>query len=412
MDFEDSPEEAQFRQEVYAWLAENAPLKKEGPSSARDDDHGSPQAVAAAKAWQATKAARGFAQIPWPKEWGGPGGAPIQQVIYNQEEAKFDVPRMYFEIGLGMCVPTVLTYCDPAFAKPAAERALKGDEIWCQLFSEPAAGSDSAGVQTKAVRDGEDWVINGQKVWTSGAHFCDYGIILTRTDPDAPKHKGLTMFWIDMKDPAVECRPIKQMSGASHFNEVYLNDLRVKDSQRIGELNGGWGVAVTTLMFERLAVGGGDGGSGPGTEAMMALARETQLEEGPALQDRAVRERIAEWHVRAQGLKFTTFRTITALSKGQTPGPEASIGKLVSANTAQERSDFALDLQDMAGLLMGEEATHDGQFQDVFLAIPGLRIAGGTDEILKNVIAERVLGLPGDARVDKNVPFKDVPKGG
>ena len=415
MDFEDSPEEAAYRAKAHDWLAANAPPIRPDLSleelARREAEHGTPPAVAEAKAWQAKKAAAGYAQIAWPKEWGGPGGAPIQQVIYNQEEAKFDVPRRYYEIGLGMCVPTVLSYCDPTIAKPMADRALKGEEIWCQLFSEPAAGSDSAGVGTRALRDGEDWVINGQKVWTSGAHFCDFGIVLTRTDPEAPKHKGLTMFWIDMKDAAIECRPIRQMSGGANFNEVYFNDLRIPDSQRIGEVNGGWGVALTTLMFERLAVGGGDGGAGPGTEALMALARETRLEEGSALQDAAVRERIADWHVRMQGLKFTTYRTITVLSKGQTPGPEASIGKLVAAGTAQARSDFALDLQDMGGVAMGAEAAQQAAFQKVFLAIPGLRIAGGTDEILKNIIAERVLGLPGEIRVDKSVPFKDIPKG-
>ena len=413
MDFNDSPAEAEFRNEVYQWLSGNAELKadKDTLSNNRRTATDEVAALAKAKEWQAKKADKGYAQITWPEAWGGRGGTPIQQVIYNQEEAKFDVPTGFFDIGLGMCIPTVMTYCQDETAKGFVGPALRGETVWCQLFSEPSAGSDVAGLRTKAEKDGDEWVINGQKVWTSGAHYSDYGILLTRTDPDVPKHKGLTMFWIDMKDAAVECRPIKQMSGTANFNEVYFNDLRVKDDQRIGEVGNGWAVALTTLMNERLAVGGGQGGAGASVSDLIALARDTETEAGNALQESAVRERIADWHVRLQGLKFTTYRTLTALSKGQTPGPEASIGKVVAAGNGQDLADFAMDLQDMGGIANDESAPMQRLFQQSFMMLPGLRIAGGTDEILRNIIAERVLGLPGDIRVDRKVAFKDVPTG-
>jgi alkylation response protein AidB-like acyl-CoA dehydrogenase len=403
MDFEDSPQEAAYRAEVRAWLQANAPAPVTGRSGRHAD------LMAEAKAWQAKKAAEGYAQITWPKEWGGGGGTPIQQVIFGQEEAKLGVGYGFFQIGLGMCVPTVMAFADQETKSRFVGPALRGEEIWCQLFSEPAGGSDVAGLRTRAVRDGEDWVINGQKVWTTGAHYSDFGILLTRTNPDAPKHKGLTMFWIDMHDPAVEVRPIHQMSGQSDFNEVYFTDLRVKDSQRLGAVDEGWKVALVTLMNERLAVGGS---SGPNYAEIMHLARTVMAGGEPALKNDAFREKLADWYVLAEGLKFTRFRTMTALSRGETPGPESSIGKIISANQLQDLTHEALELEDQYGIIVDPKlAPMEAAFQQSALWAPGLRIAGGTDEILKNIIAERVLGLPGDIRVDKDVPFKDAPTG-
>ncbi|MEQ1865018.1 MAG: acyl-CoA dehydrogenase family protein, partial [Micropepsaceae bacterium] len=352
------------------------------------------------------KAAKGYARITWPKENGGLGGTPMQQVVYSQEEAKFDVPSGFFEIGLGMCIPTVTHYASKDVAARYVKPALYGEEIWCQLFSEPSAGSDVAGLRTRAEKDGDDWIVNGQKVWTSGAHYSDYGILLTRTDPTAQKHKGLTMFYLSMKSPGVEVKPIKQMSGGANFNEVYFTN-----AQRLGEVGAGWGVALTTLMHERLAVGGGQGGAGPDIKELIALARETELEDGPAIRNAAVREKIAEWYVRGQGLKYTTYRTLTALSQGKVPGPEASIAKVVVAPKMQNLSSFAMDLEDMGGVMVGEDSPQMGAFQQSYMWAPGLRIAGGTDEILKNIIAERVLGLPADIRVDKDIPFNKLPTG-
>ncbi len=408
MDFNDTAEEAEFRAEVRAWLEANAPKKTEAKSNWRQglsDD----EAKKAAQAWQAKKADAKYAQITWPEEWGGRGGTPIQNVIWGQEQSAFLAPSGFFEIGLGMCVPTLIAYCGEEALTRFVQPALRGEEIWCQLFSEPAAGSDVAGIRTRAEKEGDTWTINGQKVWTTGAQFCDYGLLLTRTDPNVPKHKGLTMFWIDMKDPAVEVRPIKQMSGDSGFNEVFFTDLKVSDAQRVGEVGDGWKVALTTLMNERLAVG--DAG-GPDVEDVMDLARRTELETGPAMKDMEVRQKLADWYIKGAGLKYTKFRTLTALSRGETPGPENSITKVVSANRLQDMTAFAQDLMDMNGLTMDRDTLGDDlMFHASYFWAPGLRIAGGTDEILRNIIAERVLGLPQDVRVDKNVPYSELPKG-
>jgi alkylation response protein AidB-like acyl-CoA dehydrogenase len=408
MDFNDTPEEAAYRAQVRTWLEANAPKRAVG-----DDLEGGGDSMGASRAWQAKKAAAGYAQITWPKEWGGQGGNPIQQVIFNQEEAKHPIPPNPFQIGLGMCVPTVATFADDDTKARFVGPALRGEEIWCQLFSEPSGGSDVAASRTRAVRapDGSgDWLISGQKVWTTGAQFSDFGIVICRTNPDAPKHKGLTMFWVDMHDPGIEVKPIHQMSGGSGFNEVFFTDVRVKDSQRLGAIDDGWKVSLVTLMNERLAVGGA---SGAGWVQFMEAARNVPgLDGAPALKDQALREKLADWYVQAEGLKHTRNRTMTALSRGQTPGPESSIGKIISAVQMQELAHAAVEMLDQYGIINDPTlAPLRGAFQSSLMFAPGLRIAGGTDEILKNIIAERVLGLPGDIRVDKDVPFKDMPTG-
>ncbi|HLZ82411.1 MAG TPA: acyl-CoA dehydrogenase family protein [Caulobacteraceae bacterium] len=406
MDFNDTPEEAAYRKQVRAWLEENAPKAVARPDDPMEDSND----MRASRAWQRKKAEAGYACITWPKEWGGGGGASWQSVIFGQEEAKFSIPGNPFAIGLGMCVPTVMTAGNQADKERFVRPAVLGEEIWCQLFSEPSGGSDAAAARTRAVKQGDEWVINGQKVWTSGAHYSDFGLLLARTDPDVPKHKGLTMFWIDMKAPGVEVRPIHQMSGASNFNEVYFTDLRIKDSQRVGSVGEGWRVALVTLMNERLSVGGG--GSGSGHARVLKLARDISTLAGPAIKDSGLREKIADWFVQAEGLKYTTFRTMTALSRGQTPGPESSIGKVVSASLMQDMANTALELEDQFGIINDPKlAPLSAAFQASLMAAPGMRIAGGTDEILRNIIAERVLGLPQDVRLDKDVAFKDIPTG-
>jgi alkylation response protein AidB-like acyl-CoA dehydrogenase len=413
MDFEDSPEEAAFRKEVRAWLDSNA-KKRTGKREIDPEDmeNGAANQMAASKAWQKVKAKAGYARITWPKGMGGIGGTPMQSIIFGQEESKYEVANGGpFAIGLGMCIPTLMAYGSDEAKKRYVWPAVQGDEIWCQLFSEPAGGSDVANLRTKAEKGADGiWTINGSKIWTTGAQFSDYGIILTRTDPNVPKHKGLTMFYINMKQPAVDIRPIKQASGGSGFNEIFFTDVKVPDSQRLGEVGQGWTVALTTLMHERLAVGGGTGG-GLDVAQLMILARQLELEDGPAIKNAAVREKLADWYVRSAGLRWTTMRTMTALSQGKQPGPEASIAKIVVASKLQDLSAFAMDLEGEAGILTGDEAPMGGAFQGGWLSSPGLRIAGGTDEILRNIIAERVLGLPGDIRVDKDVPFNKIPTG-
>lgn len=405
MDFNDSPAEAAFRARARAWLNANAPRTAAGASQSLED----------AKAWQTKKADAGYACITWPEEWGGPGGTPMEQVIFDQEEALHGRNYDFFLIGLGMCVPTVMAFADEATKRRFVGPAMRGDEIWSQLFSEPSAGSDVAAVRTRAVPadDGSgDWIVDGQKVWTSGAHYSDYGIILVRTDPDLPKHQGLTMFWLDLKSPGIDIRPIHQASGESDFNEVYLSGVRIPDSQRLGGVGEGWKVALVTLMNERLAVGGGTGAN---WSDLLELARQLPGPggTGSAAEDRGVRDRIAEWYVAAEGLRLTRYRVLTALGRGQTPGPESAIGKILSARQAQDIAQEAFDLLDQYGIIAGGAADTLGasQFRGGWFSGTMLRIAGGTDEILKNIVAERVLGLPQDVRVDRDVAFVDLPRG-
>ncbi|MDP6346608.1 MAG: acyl-CoA dehydrogenase family protein [Alphaproteobacteria bacterium] len=408
MDFNDTPEEAAFRKQAREFLTANAKSKAEagrGMAVGWNKD----EALAAARAWQATKADGGFAGITWPEEYGGQGLSPIMQVIYNQEEADFVVPRGVYEIGLGMCIPTMFAYASEEQKKRYAPKALRGEEIWCQLFSEPAGGSDLAGLRTRAERDGDDWVINGQKIWTSGAQFSDYAILVTRSDFEVAKHKGLTFFFLSMHSPGIEVRPIRQVNGAANFNEVFFTDVRIPDSQRLGAVGEGWKVSLTTLMNERFAVGVAPP---PDFDEIFDLVRDLELEDGPALDNAVVRDRLADWYVRQQGLKNAHFRTMTALSRGETPGPESSINKVVSASKYQDISIFGMDVLEMAGAIVDPEiAPMDGLFATGTLSSPGYRIAGGTDEILRNIIAERVLGLPQDVRVDKELAFRDLPTG-
>jgi alkylation response protein AidB-like acyl-CoA dehydrogenase len=409
MDFEDTQQEAKFRIDVRKFLDANAERRKPGTAEGYRTSQSAPGALERAKAWQAKKHAAGFAGITWPADWSGRGGTPIEQVIYNQEESNFAVPRGFFEIGLGMCIPTLATWGTQEQRQRYAPPALKGDEVWCQLFSEPAGGSDLAGLRTRAEKNGDEWIINGQKIWTSGAHYSDYGIVVTRSDANVPKHKGLTFFFLSMKSPGIEIRPIKQISGQSHFNEVFFTDVRIPDSQRLGAVGAGWQVSLTTLMNERLAVGDAPG---PDFREIFDLVRRLELEDGPAIKNQAVRDKLADWYVKTQGLKYTKFRTMTRLSRGETPGPEASIGKLVSASKLQEIAAFGMDLMGQAGIMTDDETMPaNALFQQALLYSPALRIAGGSDEILRNIIAERVLGLPADIRVDKDLPFNKLPTG-
>ena len=402
MDFADTQEEAAFRQEAADWLKANAPSKQ--------DLEGMDE-IEAAKFWQKKKYDAGWACITWNKEFGGRGATAIQSVIWNQEESKYDVPQGVFQIGQGMAAPTLMTWGQPEHHERYLPKLASGEEIWCQLFSEPAGGSDLAALRTKAEKDGDDWIINGQKIWTSGAHYSDYGILVVRTDPNVAKHKGLSYFFLDMKSPGVEIKPIKQLTGGAGFNEVYFTDVRIPDSQRLGEVGQGWQVALTTLMNERAAIGGG--GGGVNVDLAYKIASEVMIDGKTATQDSAVRAKLANWYVQESGLKFTGYRSMTALSKGTTPGPENSIGKLVGAPKNQEMASFCMDLMEMNGAIWDEELSKEaGLVQMSYMGSPGLRIAGGTDEIMANIIAERVLGLPQEPRMDKGMPFTDVPTGG
>jgi len=403
MDFEETKEEAAFREEVRSWLTANAPTANElkGLSG-----------MEAAKLWQKRKADAGWACIRWPKEFGGREASAIENVIFSQEEAKLDLPETgVFSIGQGMAAPTLMAWADKDAQKRFVPRLASGEDIWCQLFSEPAGGSDLAALRTKAEKDGDDWVINGQKIWTSGAHYSDWGILVVRTDPTVPKHAGLTYFYLDMKSPGIEIKPIRQISGEANFNEVYFTDVRIPDSQRMGNVGDGWKVSLTTLMNERASIG--SGGGGVKFDSVKALAERVNIGDRPAIEDSAVRAKLASWYVEEAGLKYTSFRTLSAISRGETPGPESSIGKLVGGRKAQDMASFAIDLLEQEGIVRDAEFDKNfGKlFQDTYMGIPGLRIAGGTDEIMANIIAERVLGLPQEPRSDKGIPFNEVPTG-
>jgi acyl-CoA dehydrogenase len=411
MDFNDTPEEAAFRAKARAWLEANAERKT--PDDAGGDMLGertTSETVKQSQAWQKKKADAGWACLTWPKEFGGQGATSIQAVIWGQEESKFRTPPPIFGIGHGMCGPTVMTHGTDEQKTKWLPKLLSGEEIWCQLFSEPAAGSDLAGLRSTAVRDGDDWIINGQKIWTTGAHFCDWGILVVRSDPNAQKHAGLSYFVVDMHSPGIEIRPITQINGGQGFNEVFFTDVRIPDANRLSEVGNGWAVAITTLMNERSSIGAG--GAGGGAMDLLRLAEQVEVDGRPAIEDSSVREKIADFYTRSKGLQYTGMRSLSALSQGKTPGPEASMGKLVGAFLAQEVAAFGMELAGTAGGTLDEQFTPGAaEFQARYLGIPGLRIAGGTDEVLRNIISERVLGLPPEARADKGIPFKEIPTG-
>jgi len=410
MDFNDSPGEAAYRAKVRTWLDANATLRDPDAPKGNMLDEPDGDLIEKAKAWQLKKYEAGWACLRWPKEYGGQKASAMESVIFSQEESRYDLPPSIYGIGHGMLGPTIMAHGTDEQQERFLRNMAMGDEVWCQLFSEPDAGSDLAGLKTKAVKDGDDWVINGQKIWTTGAQYCRWGMLVARTDPNAAKHAGLTYFIVDMEVPGVEIRPIKQMSGASGFNEVFFTDVRTPDENRLGAVGDGWGVAITTLMNERSSIGSSLGG-GAGIRDLIKLAQQVELNDKPAIEDGGVRRRIADFAVRRSGLKYTGQRGLSALSQGQTPGPEASIGKLVAAISGLEMGAFGMELQGAAGVLTGEDGPADPAWQRTYMGMPGLRLAGGTDEILRNIIAERVLGMPGEPRVDKGKPFKDIPSG-
>lgn len=411
MDFDDTPQEAAFRAEARAWLDANAPRHRDAEvqrAQISPNDIVAEEMLDLAKSWQKTKAEAGWACLNWPRRYGGGERSPIERIIWNQEEGPYAALAAPFRVGHGMCGPTLMRWASDEQKERLLPPLASGEEIWCQLFSEPAGGSDLAGLRTRAVRaDNGDWIVNGQKIWTSGAHISDWGLLIARTDVEAPKHKGLTMFFLSMKTPGVEARPIKKANAVSDFNEVYFTDVRIPDAQRLGEVGQGWQVSLTTLMNERASIGEG----AFNFPELFKLCQNLEMDGRPAVDDPAVRAKLAQFAVRHTGMKYNAMRAISALSRGETPGPENSIGKLVSASAMQEVGLYALDLLGQGGVLNDQTNGDAFTLTELIMRSPGARIAGGTDEIMRNIIAERVLGLPPDVRVDKNVPFKDIPTG-
>jgi len=345
----------------------------------------------------------GWAGIAWPKVFGGRGGTPAESIIYNQEAALFDVTAGFIGASQSLVGPPIMRFGSPEQQQRYLPPLLRGDELWCQLFSEPGAGSDLAALATRAVRDGDEWIVNGQKVWTSGAHHADIGILLARTDPDAPKHKGITFFVVDMRSPGIEIRPLVQATGMSHFNEVFFTDVRIPAENQIGELNGGWAGARTTLASEAGMISGGS--QSTTFESVVTLARECGRTNDPL-----VRQRLADVYSRERIIKFLGMRAQTAVMNKRGAPPDPSVMKNFFTQSLSRRVELAVDLEGASGMLAGGDAIQDGFWQKQVVAQFASRIGGGTNEVHRNMIGERALGLPPEPRADKDVPWKDLPK--
>jgi len=397
VDLDDTPEQAAFRAQVRSWLEEHkaeAPVLQ-GPDAIKDED----EIIAARRAWQGKLAEGGLAGLTWPKEYGGQGLGPIEQVTANQEIARAKVPGILDAIGVGMLGPTIIAHGTDEQKSRYLAPLLHGDEVWCQLFSEPAAGSDLAAVQTRArLQDDGTWRLSGQKVWTTNAQFAAYGLLLARTDADVPKHKGLTMFIVPMDAEGVTIRGLRQISGEAEFNEVFFDDVALDADAVVGGVGNGWGTALTTLMFERVTIGLGSEGMGyNSTRFASALATDEA-----ARRDPEVRHRLGEIAAELLAIRFTGYRTLTALQKGQVPGPEAGLAKVTLVSGAIKAGDLIADV-------LGPDALdEDSEWSYMISFLPGLKSAGGTEEILRNTIGERVLGLPPEPRLDKGIPFSEL----
>ena len=387
MDLNDTPEQASYRERVRGWLAEHA-------AEAPPED-----AIPERRAWQGMLAKAGLAGVTWPVEYGGQGLGPVEEVIVNQEIALAGVPGPVDAIGVGMLGPTIIAHGTDEQKQRYLGPMLHGDEVWCQLFSEPAAGSDLAAIQSRATLQSDGgWRLSGQKVWTTNAHFASFGMLLARTDPDVPKHKGLTMFLVPMDAPGVTIRPLRQVSGDPEFNEVFFDDVALAADAVCGPVGGGWGTALTTLMFERVTIG-------LGSEAMGYRAdrfARAVASDPDASRDPEVRRRLGELCVELLAVKFTGYRTLSALQKGQIPGPESGLAKITTVRAAIEAGDLIADV-------VGPDAlADDSEWALLTSFLPGLKSAGGTEEILRNTVGERVLGLPPEPRLDKGIPFSEL----
>ena len=397
MDLNDTPEQAAFRAKARAWLEEHsseAPVLQ-GDGALTDAD----EILAARRVWQRRLAEGGLAGATWPAEFGGQSAGPIEGVIISQEMRRARVPGILDVIGVGMLGPTIMAHGTEEQKGRYLGPMLHGDEVWCQLFSEPAAGSDLAAVQTRAkLGDDGSWTLNGQKVWTTNAHFASYGLLLARTNPELPKHKGMTMFIVDMNAPGVSVHGLRQISGEAEFNEVFFDDVVVPAENVVGAVDGGWGVGLTTLMFERLTIGVGSEGFGyNGARFARALA-----DDPAAREDSGVRHELGTIAAELEAVRWTGYRLMSALQGGQIPGPEFGLAKVTTVNCAVRAGELIADVMGPQTLAQENEWAYMISF------LPGLKSAGGTEEILRNTIGERVLGLPPEPRLDKGLPFSEL----
>lgn len=392
MDLSDSPSEAAFRAEARAFLESHVHEVPSDLDHEGDADWGG--RLDALHAWQQLLFDNGWAAITWPTEHGGRGLGPVEQIIWNQECERAKAPSSLAIVGIGMAGPAIINHGSDEQKQRYLSKILSGEEVWCQLFSEPNAGSDLAALATKAERDGDDWIINGQKVWSSGAHFSQWGILIARTDPTVPKHAGITFFLVDMSSPGVEVRPLRQMNGEVHFNEVFLDNVRIPDANRIDEVGNGWSVAKTTLLHERMTIGGSLGLFH--IDELLDLAR--SKDDLTAIQ----RDALAKVYTYNRCVDLLNFRIMSKLAAGQIPTAEGAIAKLALVRMLSAAADAAFSLLGPAAIAEGSP------WRSLFLITPGIRIGGGTDEVQKNMAAEQVLGLPREADETRKIPFNQM----
>jgi alkylation response protein AidB-like acyl-CoA dehydrogenase len=411
-DIEDTDAQRGFRAEFRAWLAESLPAGWVEAVDAGDD-----AALEKVKAdsgfnpfsWQGTIGRSPFAAPLWPKEYGGLSGEPWMMQVVRSELVRHRLPTVSINLlGVGLAGPTIIEHGSEAQKERYLRKILSGEEIWCQLFSEPGSGSDLASLATRAVRDGDEWVVNGQKVWTTIAQFASFGMLLARTDPDVPKHEGLTYFIVDMKAPGVEVRPLKQMTGSSEFNEVFFTDVRIPDANRVGAVGDGWRCARTTLMNERAALAGISLDPVSFVGGVRRDPWTAFLEAVPDRADPRVRQRLAQIYIESEVKEITAFRANSARMRGQQPGPEGAVNKVFNAEFNQRRSELAVDANGMHAVAWAADDKGAESLAHTFLRARANTIEGGTSEVLRSQMAERILGLPRDVEVDKGVAWVEV----
>ncbi len=405
MRHQDTPEEAAFRAEARAWLAAHARLRDGRSDWSRGPrDHG-PESEAAfferCRAWQRTLFDGGWAGITWPTRYGGRGGTPAQGVIFAEELAAFDATSGFLASTIELVGPTLLRHGSDAQRERYLRPLLRGDEVWCQLFSEPEAGSDLAALRTRAERRGDQFVVNGQKLWTTSAQHCDFGILLARTNPELPKHRGITFLLVDMRTRGIEVRPLVTITGSRHFNEVFLTDVLVPTRNVVGEIDSGWPVARTTLASESVMIG--TSAQGPDARSLARRAREAGR-----WQDPLVRQRVAGVYVEERLLGFLADRVRVSVLDGRAPDVDGSLLKVFWAESRARKHHAGLWLEGPEGLLAGADSPERGFWSTSVLDRGMGTIGGGTVEVHRNGMAERVLGLPRDPQADRNVPWKDL----
>lgn len=394
MDFNYTEKEEAFRAEVKAWFKQNLPSDWVNPEVSLPSDH--KERFEALRKFQKKLHKKGWSGLTWPTEYGGKGASLIEQLIFEEEMAKAEAPPLVGRSGISLLGPTLMHHGTEEQKQRHLPKILSAEVIWCQGFSEPNAGSDLASLNTRAVRDGDDYILNGQKIWTSNAQFAQWCFILVRTDPDAPKHKGISFLLMDLKSEGIDVRPLIQMTGSAEFCEIYLEDVRVPVKNLVGKENNGWHVAMTTLGYERGRMASALVMMQQNASRLIELAKKTKYMGKPAIEDPIIRQKLAQAYIEAEVFRLTTYRSITRLLRGEQPGPENAILKLFYSHKGIEMAETAMEIQGPLSMLDrgSDNVIDNGSWQFQFLKSRGVTIAGGTSQIIKNIIGERVLGLP------------------